>query len=247
MATIGIITARMGSTRFPGKPLAPILGKPMIQWVWERVSGCQSLDGVHIATDSEDIARAASKFGAMVVVTSPFCRNGTERVLEAAEMLYFHPDDYIINIQGDEPTIHPDTVDAVANTSDRGLSCVTSVYELRDHDDLSRFDPNVVKVVTTANNYALYFSRSPIPSSPMVFVVIWKKHTGVYGYRMDLLRLLGDRTKPLSYLEVLEELEQLRWMENGWARVRMVGSIHKTVSVNTPEDILEAEKFLEEE
>jgi 3-deoxy-manno-octulosonate cytidylyltransferase (CMP-KDO synthetase) len=235
MKTEGVIPARFGSTRFPGKPLAPIAGKPMIQWVYERASRANQLDEVLVATDDERILEAVRRFGGKACMTSRNHRCGTERLAEVAGS---RPAELYVNIQGDEPLLNPSDLDAlvVALKDDSRADMTTLKYPIASPEDVA--DPNVVKVVTDAAGFALYFSRSPVPycascgesrPAPRHF-----KHIGVYGYRRAiLLRLAGLAP---SVLEQTEGLEQLRALENG-VRMRVVLACSDTISVDRPEDI----------
>ncbi len=217
MRVVAIIPARYASSRFPGKPLARIAGKPMIQWVYERTLQAQSVDQVFVATDDERIMAAVKVFGGQAVLTSPEHRNGSERVAEVAADLDAQ---IVVNVQGDEPLIEPVMIDeAVAPLLDNEevligtlKSSINTVGEL--------LDPNVVKVVTDEEDFALLFSRSPIPYQRQ----LWQeeaipttnhyKHIGLYVYQREfLLKLCNLLPTPL---EQAEQLEQLRVMEHGY-------------------------------
>jgi 3-deoxy-manno-octulosonate cytidylyltransferase (CMP-KDO synthetase) len=234
---LGVIPVRYGSTRFPGKPLAPILGRPMVQWVYEGARRSRLLDRIVIATDDVRIFDAAKAFGAEVVMTSAAHASGTDRVAEVAASAR---QSIVINIQGDEPLIRGEAIDRlveVIRCPDTAMaSLMARVADLTLLDD-----PNVVKVVTDANGWALYFSRSPLPhgASDHFF-----QHIGIYGYRREFL--LGLKVLPSSRLERAERLEQLRVLESG-GRIRMVEVERPTLCVDTPEDIMRLEKLLKEE
>ncbi len=238
MKIAGIIPARWNSTRFPGKPLALIAGKPLVLRVWEQCQKTLELDRIVIATDDERIAEAARNFGAEVVLTRPDHPTGTDRLAEVAEQM---PEvAALINIQGDEPLIDPMLVDRLAETlrSNSDLKMVTAATVIRDASALD--NPNVVKVVLAANGDALYFSRSRIPfardTTPVTF-----RHQGIYGYQRDFL--LQFVRWPQSTLEKIEQLEQLRALENG-ARIRVLITEHEAQGVDTPEDVAAVERLL---
>ncbi len=239
MDVIGVIPARYSSTRFEGKVLADILGKPMIQHVWERAKEALVLDDLIIACDEEIVADACSKFGAKVVMTSKGHACGTDRISEVVNPLDVK---IIINIQGDEPLIHPSMIDSVARAllDDSNISMATIMKRIEDDKELH--DSGVVKVVVDKNNFALYFSRAVIPhrahnskiQSPAHY-----KHIGLYGYTKDFL--FTYKNLPVSNLEKIERLEQLRVLEEGF-RIKVIETKFDTVGVDTPAD-LEKVKF----
>ena len=252
---IGIIPARWGATRFPGKPLAIIAGKPLVQRVWEQACKARRLQTVLIATDDERIAEASRNFGAEIVMTSSDHPSGTDRVAEAAR--HFDASrgvvSHVLNIQGDEPTIDPALIDGLAEAllADPTLDMVTAANPL--HDPAEIFHPNCVKVVLARNGDALYFSRSPIPcpavpspadqaAHPKV-TFPYLRHQGIYGYTS---RFLTDFVKwPPSPLEKAERLEQLRALENG-ARIRVIVHARESLGVDAPEDVARVEAGLGE-
>lgn len=229
-----IIPARYRSRRFPGKPLAPILGKPMILWVLEQVCKSPKIAGVLVATDDERIARVVEEGGGKAILTGP-ANSGTERVCQVVRA---DPSlSYIINVQGDEPLFPPDLLDELANLLLREGGIVTAATPILPEEFEN---PDVVKVVVDQRGYALYFSRSPIPwgkdpSTPRY------KHLGVYGYPRDLLLRFPSLTP--SPLERAENLEQLRWLENG-IPIRVHIGEYKTIAVDTPEDRDRVEQYL---
>ena len=234
MHVLGVIPARYRSSRFEGKPLADILGKPMIQHVWERAVAAQCLDEILIATDDERIRDCVRGFGANVVMTRADHRSGTDRVAEAAGGCAA---DIVVNIQGDEPMIDPVMIAEVLQPfrDAAGAGIVTLKKEVFHESEFA--DPGVVKVVTDPAGWALYFSRSLIPHpqvrTPHFHVY---EHVGLYAYTHEcLLRLCR---LPISRLEEIESLEQLRALENG-IRILVVGTVSKAeaVSVDTPEDL----------
>lgn len=240
MRTIGVIPARYASTRFPGKPLALIAGVLLIERVWRRVKKCKELDDVVVATDDGRIAAAARAFGGRVVMTSPLCATGTDRLAEVARKAEKKAE-ILINIQGDEPLIAPGLIDRLARalTADRKLPAVTAAFPL--HDDNEVANANVVKVVMDKDGNALYFSRSPLPYRRSSSPVTIYKHLGIYGYRRDfLLRFASWKPSPL---EAAEQLEQLRVLENG-CRMKVVVSPRDSFGVDVPSDVKKIERLL---
>lgn len=248
-----VIPARYGSTRFEGKPLADILGKPMIQYVYEGVRQSKLVDEVIVATDDQRIMEAVRSFGGKVAMTSPTHFTGTDRVAEVARKLR---SEIIVNVQGDEPLIKADIIDKAVKPllTDDGLqmsTLMTRIEEVRDW-----LNPHIVKLVADQKNFALYFSRSPIPfprdlqigrlqshpfgtERPLPKRVF--KHIGVYVFRRKFL-LQFAKTKPTP-LEKLEKLEQLRALENGW-RIKVVLVDYEPISVDTQEDLQKVEASL---
>jgi 3-deoxy-manno-octulosonate cytidylyltransferase (CMP-KDO synthetase) len=238
MTVLAILPARYASTRFPGKPLVPIAGRPMIQHVWERTRSAKRVDAVVVATDDERIRRACEDFGASVEMTSPDHATGTDRLAEVAER---HAHDVIVNVQGDEPLIEGFVVDAAVDAllADAAASMSTIVHRADLH---ALDDPNRVKVVVDSNGMALYFSRAPIPYPRKDTGIAPLQHVGLYTYRRDfLLELVTWERTPA---ERAEELEQLRAMENGH-RIR-VAEIEgwTSVPVDVPEDVAVVEAAL---
>jgi 3-deoxy-manno-octulosonate cytidylyltransferase (CMP-KDO synthetase) len=237
---VGIIPARWASTRFPGKPLHPIAGKPLLRHVWERCSRAKLLEGVIIATDDMRIAEAAFEWGAEVAVTSTRHRSGTDRLAEvAAKAREFT---HIINIQGDEPLIEPRLINRLVQQFERdsSLEMITAAHPFEDEADAR--SPHQVKVVLDAKRNALYFSRSPIPfNRDPAHPARLLRHQGIYGYTRELLLRLV-RWKP-SPLERAESLEQLRALENG-VRIHVLVTTSGTPGVDTPEDAAALEQTL---
>lgn len=233
---IGIIPARYGANRFPGKPLASILGKPMIQWVHENASQSKLLTRLIIATDDERIFRVAEDFGAEAILTSPEHRSGTERVAEVAARIDIP---IIINIQGDEPFIKGDMIDTLIETlQDETIPIATLARKNTNMATIS--DTNLVKVVLDQQSFALYFSRSPLPHRASDY--FWQ-HIGIYGFQRETL--LAFASLPPSRLEGQEKLEQLRALENGF-RIKVLMSEYSSLSVDIPEDIIKVEKLIQE-
>ncbi len=236
---VGLIPSRWGSSRFPGKPLHIIAGKPLVQHVWERVSRCTKLDDIAIATDDERIYNAAIAFGAKAIMTSPDHPSGSDRLAEAVQS--FPNATHVINIQGDEPLIDPDLIDRLADAlvSDKGISMATVVCPIHDEEDLN--NPNIVKVALTTTGDALYFSRSVIPYARNPRVTPALRHLGIYAYRRDFLENYV-KWEPTP-LELTESLEQLRALENG-ARIKVIMTDHVSVGVDTPEQAEQVEQIL---
>ena len=227
---LGVIPARFASTRFPGKALASISGKPMVRHVWERASQSRLLDRLLVATDDERIAAAARDFGAETALTSLAHTSGTDRVAEAAATT---DAEIIVNIQGDEPLIDPAAIDLAISTLLDDPACRMATLKRRIERAEDVANPNVVKVVTTFDGWALYFSRSPIPSN-RGGSARWWKHIGLYVYRRDLLLAYSGLRR--GELEQAEQLEQLRALENGIG-IRVAETEYDTIGVDTPEDL----------
>lgn len=241
---VAIIPARYGSTRFPGKVLHVIAGKPLVQHVWERCREAQRLDEVIIATDDLRVAEAAFGFGAEVALTRADHQSGTDRIAEVAARLGKKVT-HVINVQGDEPTVSPALIDrlAAALHRDKKLAMVTAANPLTDPADVA--NPNHVKVVLAKNGEALYFSRSVIPHpfgpSAEAPGVTYLRHQGIYGYERKLLARFV-RWKPSEY-EKIERLEQLRALEHG-VRIKVIVNPEISVGVDAPEDVAKAEERL---
>lgn len=234
---IGIIPARYASTRFPGKPLAQIKGKSMLQRVYEQTAKARLLNKIIIATDDERIAAHAKEIGANVVLTRADHPSGTDRCFEAYQ-LNGEAFDYIINIQGDEPFLDPEQIDSLAASCNGSVEIATQMIRCTSHEVL--FDTGEVKIVLNADNNALYFSRSVIPFIKNKDEKEWHthfdyyRHVGMYAYRADVLEQV-TRLK-LSSLESAESLEQLRWLQNGH-KIKCVETGFDSHCVDTPEDI----------
>lgn len=241
---VGVIPARWGSTRFPGKPLAPIAGKPLLAWVVERTRLAGRLDAILVATDDERIAALARSCGVAVAMTRSDHPSGTDRIAEA---LQGDSADIVINVQGDEPLMDPDLVNSIAAAlSDaREWDMATAAAPLTDEQALR--NPDVVKVVRADDGRALYFSRAPIPferdappgqtPSPGGYL----RHIGIYGYRRDFLERLVRQ--PPCRLELMEKLEQLRALNLG-GRIRVLDDPGHGIGVDSPEDVPRAEALL---
>jgi len=239
---IAFIPARFSSSRFPGKPLAPISGKPMIQHVYERAQTCLELDETYVATDDQRIYACVEGFGGRAIMTVKNHPSGTDRIAEAAERLNLGPYDIVVNIQGDQALFHPsiltDLIRSLSKNSTIPMS--TLMYEIQQDKEIQ--DPNNVKVVVDANGYALYFSRLPIPfvrdkdSRPHYY-----KHIGIYAYHNKFL--LTFTKLPCGKLEEIEKLEQLRALEHGF-KIKVIETRFDSTEVDVPEDIIEVERQL---
>jgi len=257
MRTLAVLPSRYAASRFPGKPLALIAGKPMIQWVWEAASRAEGVDRVVVATDDERICAAVRGFHGQVVITDPALPSGTDRVAAALELLG-EPFDVVVNIQGDEPAIHPETIAAVARlmAENPDLPMGTAACPFTSMEEV--FNPNAVKVVTDERGRALYFSRSPIPylRNSTVFesdfrpwmrpdqLGLFKRHLGIYAYRPETLRTFTQL--PPHPLEQAEMLEQLRALAAGIA-IGVAETTHFSLGVDSPSDVPAAEQMLKEQ
>ena len=243
MKFIGIIPARYASTRFPGKPLAVLGGKPVIQRVYEQVVSV--LGEAYVATDDERIFQAVETFGGRAVMTRNDHKSGTDRIEEAAQKLNTDAD-VIINVQGDEPFIQKSQLETVKHLFDDSLTQIATLGKPFESMD-AVLNPNSPKIVCDVNGYAMYFSRSVIPYIRGKEEATWLqhfpflKHIGLYAYRREVLSQITKL--PQSPLELAESLEQLRWLQNGY-RVKVGLTDVETVGIDTPEDLQRAEEFL---
>lgn len=249
-----IIPARYGSVRLPGKPLLPLAGKPMIIHVVERAFRAQLVGRVMVATDDDRVADAVRAHGGEAILTSSTARSGTDRVAEAAHDL---ESDVVVNLQGDEPLIDPATIDAAIQplVDDSRLQISTTSEPIDDFADV--INPNVVKVVSDLQGFALFFSRSPVPyirpqnggtfesevRGDRRLLSSYRKHSGLYAYRHSFLQEFA--AMEASPLEKLEALEQLRALENGH-RIRVVKVNHRSIGVDTAEDYERVKRLIEE-
>jgi 3-deoxy-manno-octulosonate cytidylyltransferase (CMP-KDO synthetase) len=241
---VAVIPSRFASTRLPGKPLVTLGGKPMVQHVYERAKRAQTVHEVLVATDDQRILDAVHSFGGAARMTRADHRTGTERIAEVAA---HEPGDIFVNVQGDEPLIDPVSIDTAvaALLEEPPAQIATVVTAIRHANDI--MDPNVVKTVLDFDENALYFSRAPIPwmrDTPQKVHARYWKHLGLYVFQRDAL--LEYPTLPQGELEKIEQLEQLRWLENGW-RIRVAEVMRDAMSVDVPEDISRVEKLLKEE
>jgi 3-deoxy-manno-octulosonate cytidylyltransferase (CMP-KDO synthetase) len=241
---LAVIPARYGSTRLPAKPLALIGGKPMIQHVYERVAKAKRIGEVVVATDDERILSVVVRFGGVAEMTSANARSGSERVAEVARR---HAASVVINVQGDEPLIHPDMVDQLAEFLHRhsAMPMASLMTPLQSAEEAA--NPNVVKVVTDRDGCALYFSRSPIPfqrAMPPVDLMPaspFHKHIGIYGYQRHFL-LQFPRLEETA-LEYVEQLEQLRALAHGY-KIKLLETKYDSIGVDTAEDLQRVEQLL---
>jgi 3-deoxy-manno-octulosonate cytidylyltransferase (CMP-KDO synthetase) len=239
---ICIIPSRYESSRFPGKPLADLCGKPMIQHVYERVAQAKAIPYVAVATDDQRIFNAVKKFGGNAVMTSATHRSGTDRISEAVKSLNLSADAIVVNIQGDQPIFEPVQVDEVIAplVTDRSINMSTLIYKIILDEEITH--PHAVKTVFDDQDFALYFSRSTIPyvrSSTMK--ADYYKHHGIYAYRRDFLDIFTKL--PEGKLEKLEALEQLRALEHGY-KIKVVITPHDSVEVDTPQELERVRQIL---
>ena len=245
MTFTAIIPARYASTRFPGKPLAVLGGKTVIQRVYEQVSSL--LDEVYVATDDERILQCVEAFGGRAVMTRSDHKSGTDRIEEAAEKIGSDAD-VIINVQGDEPFIQPSQIETLMKLFDAPETQIGTLGKPFESIEAVE-NPNSPKIVTDNNGFALYFSRSVIPyirgkeQQEWFGAYPFLKHLGIYAYRREVLHEVTQL--PQSSLEKAESLEQLRWLQNGY-RIRVGLTNIETVGIDTPEDLQKAEEFLKQ-
>ena len=246
MQIAAIIPARFASSRFPGKPLAPLCGKSMIQWVYERTASSRLVDRVIVATDDERIAETVRVFGGEAVMTRSDHPSGTDRLAEVAANL---DSDIVVNVQGDEPLIEPGMIDQAVAPLAADPTIPMGTLKSRIDDPCDYLNPNVVKVVTDLQGFALYFSRAPVPH--------WRdqdrgddrgmhglnafRHIGLYVYRREFLLTFASLSP--TPLESVEKLDQLRALENGY-RIRVVESGFSSHGVDTPQDLARVEKMM---
>jgi 3-deoxy-manno-octulosonate cytidylyltransferase (CMP-KDO synthetase) len=247
MRILAIIPVRYSSVRFPGKPLADINGKPMVQRVYEQIKKCSSIKDIVVATDDERIINAVNSFGGKALLTLPDHQSGTDR---CAEVIQRHKEnfDVIINVQGDEPFIAPDQIELIASCfKNQEIQIATLIKRITQSPEL--FDSSKVKVVINEKEEAMYFSRFPIPFLRGLSEELWLensvyyKHIGIYGYRTEVLSQIVKL--PVHLLEKAESLEQLRWLTNGY-RIQTALTELESISVDTIEDLNAARKYLNE-
>jgi 3-deoxy-manno-octulosonate cytidylyltransferase (CMP-KDO synthetase) len=247
MKVLGVIPARYASTRFEGKALADLLGKPMIQHVYERAIRAKTLDGLVVATDDPRIFEAVKRFGGQVVMTAEH-PTGTDRIAEIARRAEGEAHEILVNVQGDEPLIEPAMIDEAVEPLLRSSEIDVGTLVHRIHSEDEYINPNVVKVVVDRSWFAMYFSRSPIPHikgrrgwrSVSDDIPVYR-HVGLYVYRRHALLDFADL--PPSTFEMLEGLEQLRFLENGH-RVKVVETNYESVGVDTPEDLAKVRRVM---
>jgi 3-deoxy-manno-octulosonate cytidylyltransferase (CMP-KDO synthetase) len=231
MKVIGFIPARFNSQRFPGKPLALINGKPMIEHVYSRCMQAKLLDDVYVLTEDKKIVDAVKKFGGKVLMTSKKCSTGTERIASIINKIKC---DVAVNIQGDEPIIQPQDIDnLVKSFKDKNVLISTIARDLIEHEFIQ--DPNIVKVIIDSNDFAIYFSRCAIPYiRDNAKNIKYYQHIGLYAYRTNVLKIMNKLKNRM--LEEAEKLEQLRFVENGY-KIKVVKTKFRTFSVDIPSDI----------
>ncbi len=260
MRAIGVIPARYESSRFPGKVLAELLGKPLIQYVYEEALKANTLEDLLVATDEERVLKAVEDFGGRAVLTAKGHKSGTDRLTEVVNPI---DTEIVVNIQADEPLIHFSMIDELVSCllDDSGIPMASLIHKIEDESDLK--DPNVVKVVKDRNNFALYFSRSAIPyikhprkasqrgrQAPSTPVKLhsgagkhqFYKHIGLYAYTKDFLFTFTNL--PVGELEASEKLEQLRALEHGY-RIKLIETGFDTIGVDSPEDLEKVKILLE--
>ncbi len=239
---VGIIPSRYGSSRLAGKPLAMLGGKPMIQRVYELAVQSKMLDQVYVATDDRRIVQAVEDFGGKALMTSDACRSGSDRVAEAAATLGIAPHEIVVNIQGDQPVFHPESIDQLVApfTDETGIEMTTLAFPIENKREIT--DPKDVKVTFNHQGIALYFSRSqiPFPRDPDTEVTYYK-HLGFYAYTRQFLDTFVKL--PSGQLEGIEKLEQLRALEHGFP-IKVVISKHDSPEIDLPEDIKRIESKL---
>ncbi|MFT6716134.1 MAG: 3-deoxy-manno-octulosonate cytidylyltransferase (CMP-KDO synthetase) [Saprospiraceae bacterium] len=245
LKVLAIIPSRYDSSRFPGKPLASINGKSMIQRVYEQATSCPGLHEVIVATDDQRIFDHVVSFGGKVAMTSTNHQSGTDRCGEVLSN-YKHEVDVVVNIQGDEPFIHPKQISQlIAVFEDSMVDISTLAKKINDDNQIN--NPNIVKVVRQSNSFALYFSRSPIPFARNTAQGNWTKnqdyykHIGIYAYKAKVLEALIQL--PPSKLETTESLEQLRWLENGY-KIHVGTTDLESIGIDTPEELQELNEKL---
>ncbi|MBU0759900.1 MAG: 3-deoxy-manno-octulosonate cytidylyltransferase [Candidatus Omnitrophica bacterium] len=244
MDVIGIIPARYGATRFEGKLLADLCGKPVIQHTWENAKKSRSIEDLLIATDDKRIYNTAKGFGAKAVYTSKAHKSGSDRLTEIASQFEAK---IIVNIQADEPLLHPSMIDNIVDPllRDKDIQMATLCHKIESEHEL--FDRNTVKVVLDRKGFALYFSRAAIPYKPRSIhngnrISNCYKHIGLYAYTRDFL--FTFKSLPQSTLEKIEKLEQLRVIENGY-KIKVVETKYDTVGIDTPEDLARARELIQ--
>ena len=243
MEIIAIIPARYASTRFPGKPLAKLAGKPVIQHVYEKFT--QTLQDTWVATDDQRIYETVEDFGGKAIMTRPDHKSGTDRIQEAVDKIGTKAD-IIVNIQGDEPFIQTSQIETICKLFEDPNTQIATIGKYFT-DTQALINPNSPKIVTDINGFALYFSRSVIPFIRGIDKDLWLqhfkfiKHLGIYAYQRNVLKAITQL--PQSPLEMAESLEQLRWLQNGY-RIKVGLTDIETIGIDTPEDLIRAENYL---
>ena len=240
MEAVGVIPARYSSTRFSGKVLADICGKPMIEHVWRRAKKALLLDDVVIACDEQSVFEVVREFGANCVMTAKGHLSGSDRITEVIGPMDVN---FVVNIQADEPLIQPLMIDSLIEALQRDSSIYMATLMKKIQDSQDVVDPNIVKVITDKDNFALYFSRAALPyrAEGAEGIPVYYKHIGLYAYTKDYL--FTYKNIPVSYLENAERLEQLRVLENGF-RIKLIETRFETVGVDTPQDLERVKQLL---
>ncbi len=233
MSIVAVIPSRYQSSRFPGKPLALINGKPMIQWVYERVYKTKGLDGIYVATDDRRIFDTVKSFGGQALMTASTHTCGTDRLAECIQLLNLKDDDIILNIQGDEPLIKSEMIYDLIQLFDHDSVYMGTLMKKIDIP-IELNNPNVVKIIVDKKGYAIYFSRYALPYEREKNVTTHFKHIGIYAYKKWFLEKFSKMEK--TKLESAESLEQLRVIENGY-KIRVAETIWQTIGVDTPEQL----------
>jgi 3-deoxy-manno-octulosonate cytidylyltransferase (CMP-KDO synthetase) len=242
MNIIAFIPSRYESTRFPGKPLAPIAGEPMIRHVFRCAESCPDISQVYVATDDDRISQCVDNFGGKAIMTAKEHGSGTDRIFEAAQKLHLKKEDLIVNIQGDQPVFNPGIISEMIAPliNDRDIPMATLKHRITDKKEIENI--NIVKVVTDNAGFALYFSRHPIPfyrdQGPSA---AHYKHLGLYAFRKEFLEKFSRL--PVGRLEAAEKLEQLRVLENGF-KIKVIETASDSIEVDTPEDIKRVEGLI---
>ncbi|MGD9161927.1 MAG: 3-deoxy-manno-octulosonate cytidylyltransferase [Desulfobacteraceae bacterium] len=242
MSVFAFIPSRYASTRFPGKPLAMIAGKPMIQHTYGCAANCSDISEVYVVTDDERILKCVEDFGGKAVMTKEKHPSGTDRIAEAVEILGLNEDDIIVNIQGDQPFFKPSVISDMVKPliNDKTIPMSTLIYRISDTSEID--NSNIVKAVSDNNDFALYFSRWPIPFYREQSVEQeYYKHLGFYAYRKYFI--LEFNKLPVGKLEDIEKLEQLRAMENGY-RIKAIETDSDSIEVDTMEDLRKVEELI---
>ena len=237
MKTVVFIPARYGSSRLPGKPLKEIAGKPMIQHVFERISKAEGLEAIYVATDDQRIAEVVENFGGQVVMTPDDAQSGTDRIAAAARAIGLADEDLIVNVQGDQPLVHPESIEAVIapfKAADYDGSFEMSTLSFKIVNEAEITNPKDVKLVTDINGFALYFSRATIPHGRDYWDHDSYKHLGIYAYTKRFVEQFS--LLPMSRLEAIEKLEQLRALEFGH-KIKVVESAWDSPEVDLPGDL----------
>lgn len=244
MKSLGCIPARFGSVRFPGKPLAKILGKTLLERTYEKALLCKKLDHIVIATDDDAIFKHAKDLKADVVMTSIDCQNGTDRIQQVLSSSFAYQGfDIIVNIQGDEPCLDPNLITKVIELLENDKKAVAATIATPLKDKELALNPNIVKCVVDSFSNALYFSRSLIPGGKKGFNPdhSYLRHIGLYAYLKDFIKLYSEL--PSTPLQIAEDLEQLKILENGY-RIKVGVGIYDGLDVNEPSDIQKVEEYL---